>query len=83
VPPITLRGITGDAWDCLRDRARSMGISFPPSAAGTVNHPEGDADYAWDEAAGTLSVTFTRTPSWISCGDIESRMRHAVGLCGG
>lgn len=81
-PTITLGGITAEVWECLRGRAAAMGINFPPGAAGTVNHPEGDADYAWDEASGTLAVTFTRTPSWIKCGDIEARMRQAATACG-
>lgn len=78
-PRITLNGVTAEVWSCLRGRAASLGISLPP---GTVHHPEGDADYAWDEITRTLAVTFTRTPSWISCNDIEARVRHAAAGCG-
>ena len=81
-PTITLNGVTAEVWDCLRQQAASMGISIPGGAGGSVRHPEGDADYTWDEAAGTLAVTFTRTPGWISCADIESRMRLAASRCG-
>lgn len=81
-PTITLNGTTADVWDCLRRQASSMGISIPSGAGGSVRHAEGDADYTWDEAADTLAVTFTRTPGWISCADIESRMRLAASRCG-
>ena len=81
-PRITLNGVTAEVWSCLRTRASSLGITLPPGDAGTVHHPEGDADYAWDEITRTLAVTFTRTPSWISCNDIEARVRHAAGSCG-
>ena len=81
-PTITLNGITADVWECLRGRAASMGINLPPGDAGTVHHPEADADYALDGMTDTLRVTFTRTPSWISCGDIEARIRLAAATCG-
>jgi hypothetical protein len=81
-PRITLHGVTAEVWDCLRQRAASLGINFPPGDAGTVHHPQGDAHYAWDEVTHTLAVTFTRTPSWISCNDIEARIRHAAWACG-
>lgn len=81
-PRITLDGVTAEIWQGLRARAASMGISFPPGDAGTVHHPEADADYAWDGITNTLAVTFTRTPSWISCNDIEARIRHAAAAFG-
>lgn len=81
-PTITLNGITAEVWQCLRQRAMSLGINFPPGDAGTVSHPEGDADYTWDQITSSLRVTFTRSPAWISCGDIEARMRLAAATCG-
>jgi hypothetical protein len=59
-----------------------MGITMPATDSGTVRHPDADADYRWDPEAGTLAVTFTRTPSWIGCGTIESRIRQAAASCG-
>jgi hypothetical protein len=81
-PVFTLKGVTADAWQCLRQRAASMGINLPPGDAGTVHHPEAEANYAWDEITHTLRVTFTRSPAWISCGDIEARVRLAAASCG-
>jgi hypothetical protein len=77
-PRITLNGVTADMWSRMRGRAATLGINFPPGDAGTVHHPEADADFAWDEVTQTLAVTFTRTPSWISCNDLEARLRHAA-----
>lgn len=81
-PRITLNGVTAEVWQGLKARAASMGLTLPPGDAGTVHHAETDADYAWDEITRTLAVTFTRTPSWISCGDIEARIRHAAAAFG-
>ena len=81
-PRVTLEGITAEVWDCLRERAAEMGVSLPEGVGGTVNHPDADVDYAWYEASGTLTVTFTRKPDGISCGDIEARIRHAAAVCG-
>jgi predicted signal transduction protein with EAL and GGDEF domain len=81
-PRITLTGVTATVWECLRGRAASMGINLPPGAAGTVSHALADADYAWYEATDQLTVTFTRIPPIISCGDIEARIRLAAASCG-
>lgn len=81
-PRFVLEGVTAEAWQGMKQRAASLGINFPPGDAGTVHHPEGDADYAWDEITRTLHVTFTRTPSWISCADIEARLRLAAAAFG-
>jgi hypothetical protein len=81
-PVIVLKDVTADAWECLRRRAATFGINLPPGDAGTVHHVEAEADYAWDEITKTLRVTFTRAPSWISCGDIEARVRLTAAACG-
>lgn len=81
-PALTLTGVTREVWTCLRQRAAGLGVTLPAGDSGSVRHPDADADYAWDEAAGTLSVTFTRTPTWIGCGAIESRVRQAAAGCG-
>lgn len=80
-PTITLTGVTRDVWTCLRQRASALGITLPQES-GTVRHPEADAEYTWDEDTSVLTVTFTRTPTWIGCNAIESRVRHAVVGCG-
>lgn len=81
-PRITLTGVADDVWQCLRERAASLGINLPPGDAGTVHHLLGDADYAWDGVTRTLAVTFTRKPDWISCNDIEARIRLEAAHCG-
>lgn len=81
-PRITLTGVTAEVWECLRARAASMGIGLPPGAGGSISHPLADADYAWYEGMDKLTVTFTRIPPFISCGDIEARIRHAAATCG-
>lgn len=81
-PRITLKGVTAEVLDRMREHIASLGINLPPGDAGTARHPLAEADYAWDEITHTLSVTFTRTPPLIACGDVEARLRHAAALCG-
>lgn len=69
-------------WECLRRQASGMGVPVPSGDHGSVRHPDADAGYAWDEGSGTLTVTFTRTPSWMACGAIETRVRQAARACG-
>lgn len=81
-PTIMLTGMTREAWTCLRKRVAGLGATLPQADSGSVRHPDADADYAWDEAAQTLRVTFTRTPLWMGCSAIESRIRQAAAGCG-
>ena len=81
-PTITLTGVTREVWTCLKQRAGGMGVSVPDGDRGTIRHSDADADYAWDEGAATLAVTITRSPSWIGCNAIESRIRQAATGCG-
>lgn len=81
-PTITLTGITTEVWDCCRREARRMGVAFPEGDAGSVRHPEAEADFAWDSVSATLQVTFTRTPSYIRCEMLESRLREGARMCG-
>jgi hypothetical protein len=81
-PTITLTGITAQVWECCRSEASRLGVTFPVGDRGTVRHPDAEAEYAWDEAGGTLRVTFTRTPSYIRCDMIEARLREGARRCG-
>jgi hypothetical protein len=81
-PTITLTGVTREAWTCLRRRVSGLGVTLPAGDGGSIRHRDADADYAWDEQAQTLVVTFTRTPRWIGCGIIASRVRQAAAGCG-
>ena len=81
-PTFTLSGVTPAAWECIRQRAVSLGITVPADDSGTVRHPEAEVEYAWDRAAGSLSLTVVRSPTWIGCELIESRVRQAAAGCG-
>ena len=72
-PRITLKGVTAEVLDRMRERAASLGINLPPGDAGTARHPLAKADYAWDEITHTLVVTFKRRPPLVSCNDVEAR----------
>ncbi|HEX2211352.1 MAG TPA: hypothetical protein VHG93_26950 [Longimicrobium sp.] len=81
-PTITLTGVTRDVWTCLRQRASGRGVTVPDADRGSIRHRDADADYAWDEGTAILTVTLTRSPSWIGCNAIESRIRQAAAGCG-
>jgi hypothetical protein len=81
-PTFTLSGVTRPVWECIQQRASSLGIRIPPGDSGTLHPPEAEVEYAWDEAGESLSITLTRKPGWISCELIESRVRQAVAGCG-
>ncbi|HVH13777.1 MAG TPA: hypothetical protein VM759_12035, partial [Longimicrobium sp.] len=75
-PRITLKGVTAEVLDRMRERAAALGINLPPGDAGTVHHPLAEADYAWDEITRTLAVTVTRMPPSISCNDVADARLH-------
>jgi hypothetical protein len=81
-PTITLSGVTPPVWECIRKRASSLGVTVPPGDSGTINALEAVVEYAWDEAAASLSLTVVRRPGWIPCELIESRVRQAASGCG-
>ncbi|HEU4557654.1 MAG TPA: hypothetical protein VFS20_07380 [Longimicrobium sp.] len=82
-PPITINGVTQQVWDCLKGEARRIGVPVPTGNSGSASAQGATAEYEWDEANGTLSVTFTQLPQWIDCGTVEMRIRQAVRFCGG
>jgi hypothetical protein len=82
-PTITLNGVTQEVWDCLKAEARRIGVPVPANGSGTASAQGATAEYQWDAASGTLSITFTQIPQWIDCGSIEQRLRQAVRSCGG
>jgi hypothetical protein len=81
-PTITLTGVTAQVWECVRRRVEGLGVAVPPADRGSVHHKLVDADYAWDPAAATLSIVFTRSPRWIGCGALAGRVRKAAAGCG-
>ncbi|HEY0020958.1 MAG TPA: hypothetical protein VGC13_31945 [Longimicrobium sp.] len=81
-PTFTLTGVTPPVWECVRRRAAEMGVPVPPGDRGSVHHTLADADYVWDPAAATLSITFTRSPKWIGCGAMAARVRKVAAGCG-
>lgn len=82
-PTITLPGVTPQVWDCLKGEARRIGVPVPHDGSGTVSAQGASAEYRWDEAGGTLEITFTQVPQWIECGSIAARLREVVRTCGG
>jgi hypothetical protein len=78
----TLTGVTAEVWECVRKRAASAGMTVPPGESGSVQHKIADADFAWDANAAILSITITRSPSWIGCGAMASRVRKSAAGCG-
>jgi len=81
-PTFTLTGVTEPVWECVRKRVEALGVTVPPEDRGSVHHKLVDADYAWNSAAATLSITFTRSPKWIGCGALAARVRKAAAGCG-
>ena len=81
-PTFVLTGVTAQVWECVRLRATAMGVAVPPGDRGSVHHKLADADYAWDPASATLSITVTRSPRWIGCGAVAARVRKAAAGCG-
>ena len=81
-PTFTLTGVTETVWECVRKRVEALGVAVPPEDRGSVHHKLVDVDYAWDPAAATLSITFTRSPRWIGCGALAARVRKAAAACG-
>ena len=82
-PTFSFGNVTGEVWTCLLGEARRLGVPVPQDASGTVSAQGATVEWRWDEAAATLSVTFTQIPPWIDCGTIQSRLSQAVRACGG
>jgi YD repeat-containing protein len=82
-PTITLNGVTQQVWDRMLAEARRSGVPVPADGSGTVSAQGATAEYAWDAASATLTVTFTWKPTWIECASIEQQLRQAVRACGG
>lgn len=80
---MTFQGVTEAVWSCLRQQAKSMGIPVPEGGSGTASAQGASAEFRWNPASGSLSVTFTSLPPWVSCTEVEQRLRAAVRSCGG
>lgn len=81
-PTMTFSGVTADVWNCLSQRASSLGVTLPGSSGG-VEYLDAGVNYTWDQSAQTLTVTITHLPLIINCGTAESYLRQAVVGCGG
>lgn len=80
-PTMSFSGVTGEVYDCLIQKAASMG--FPAKgASGRVAYHNVEAEYRWDREAGTLEVTIARSPAHLSCETLESSLRQAIRGCG-
>ncbi|HEY0151289.1 MAG TPA: hypothetical protein VGB92_04785 [Longimicrobium sp.] len=82
-PTMSFSGVTREVYDCLIQQARSMGFPAPKGPSGIVAYHNVEAEYRWDEDAGTLAITITRAPAHIGCASVESSLRQAIRGCGG
>jgi hypothetical protein len=76
-------GVTREVYDCLVQQAASMGFPAPKGASGRVAYHNVEAEYRWDEEAGTLVITVTRAPAHLGCATVEAGVRQAIRGCGG
>ncbi|HKP75024.1 MAG TPA: hypothetical protein VJT67_05740 [Longimicrobiaceae bacterium] len=79
-PPITFEGVTPEVWDCLKSRARGIGI--PLDENGSASAQGVTVEYERDAAANSLTVTITSMPQGGDCGAAERKLRDAAGVCG-
>ena len=79
-PPITFAGVTPEVWDCLKSRARGIGI--PLEDDGSASAQGVTVDYQRDAGANTLTVTITQMPPGGDCAAAERKLRDAAGVCG-
>ncbi len=82
-PTMSFSGVSREVYDCLMQQAASMGLPTPQGPSGRVAFMSVEAEYRWDEGEGTLAITVTRSPEWLDCGMVESRVRQAIRGCGG
>ena len=80
-PEIRIEGVTPEVWSCLWRRAREIGLPAQQTPSGRLDHPDGAADWRWDEGAGVLSITVTRTRR-MDCAWLEQRLRETARACG-
>lgn len=81
-PTMSFSGVTREVYDCLAEQAASMGFPAPQGASGRVAFLSVEAEYRWEEGKATLAITITRSPDWLDCSMVESRVRQAVRGCG-
>jgi hypothetical protein len=79
---MSFSGVTREVYDCLVRQAASMGFPAPQGASGRVAYHSVEAEYRWDEDEATLEITITRSPGWLDCAMVESRVRQAMRGCG-
>jgi hypothetical protein len=80
---MSFSGVTREVYDCLVQQAASMGFPAPKGASGRVAYHNLEAEYRWDEEAGTLVITVTRAPAHLGCATVEAGVRQAIRGCGG
>lgn len=82
-PTMSFSGVTREVYDCLIQQAKSMGFPAPKGASGLVAYHNVEAEYHWDEEAGTLEITVTRSPAHFNCATIDATARQVIRGCGG
>lgn len=81
-PTMSFSGVTREVFECLGREAASMGFPVPQGASGRVAYHSVEAEYRWGEGEATLEITVTRSPGWLDCAAVESRVRQAMRGCG-
>ena len=81
-PTMSFSGVTREVYDCLVKQAASMGFPAPQGPSGRVAYHSVEAEYRWEEGEATLEITITRSPDWLDCSMVESRVRQAMRGCG-
>lgn len=74
-PEITLEEIPQDLYDKLLSEATTAGAVF----AGSKAHISGcEFDWEYDGPSATLHITCTKKPFFISCAQVEEKIRELV-----
>lgn len=81
-PAMSFSGVTREVFECLGREAASMGFPVPKGASGRVAYHSVEAEYRWEEGEATLEIIITRSPGWLECSMVESRVRQAMRGCG-
>jgi len=82
-PPVVFNNVDANAWNCLKQKGTDYATthSYPLPAlndAGSINHMGFAAQWAYDPAAKTLTITCTQHPFLIGCGTINGQIQSGI-----
>lgn len=73
--PIILNDITPKLFDDIKGKLSSFGVNLPEGPRGSVDKMGFKANFEWEEATATLTITILDKPFYITCSMIEERIR--------